>query len=172
MTSADDLPVIRAVDEDGQVKRLADDSADQAVNDIYLRNEFPPLGKVKAAAPGDTPVDRYNRALSAFGGALGALEHAFDGLTKVTGDDGQPLIETRGVEPRLSEPWRELLSRIDEEMIVWARAFKKAYGTKASPSAGRDDEAEDADPYAENGDETEDNWDRPEERMTKGEVTA
>jgi hypothetical protein len=170
---ADDKPVIRAVDEDGDVKQLADGSADQEINDIYLRNEFPPLGKVKAAKPGDTPVDRYNRALSAFGGALQALENAFDGLTKVSGDDGQPSIESRGVEPRLSEPWRELLGRIDDEMIVWARAFKKAHGTKASPSAGREanDEAKDADPYAEAEDEAENNWDRP-ETVAEGEVAA
>jgi hypothetical protein len=131
------------------------------------------LGKVKAATPGDTPVDRYNRALSAFGGALDALGHAFDGLAKVAGDDGQPFVETRGVEPRLSEPWRELLGRIDDEMIVWARAFKKAHGTKAGPSAGREenDEPDDADPYAENADETEGNWDRS-ERVTEGEVTT
>jgi hypothetical protein len=161
----DDLPAIRAVDEDGRVKRLADDSADQAINDIYLRNEFPPLGKVKAARPGDTPVDRYNRALGAFGGALQALDHAFDGLTKVTGDDGQPLIETRGVEPRLSEPWRDLLGRIDEEMVVWARAFKKAHGTRVSSSVEREeyDETAEADPYAEAGEEgAEDGWDRVE----------
>jgi hypothetical protein len=161
----DDLPVIRAVDEDGQVRRLADDSADQAVNDIYLRNEFPPLGKVKAARPGDTPVDRYNRALGTFGGALQALDHAFDGLTKVTGDDGQPLIETRGVEPRLSEPWRDLLGRIDEEMVVWARAFKKAHGARVSSSVEREehDETAEADPYAEAGEEAaEDGWDRAE----------
>jgi hypothetical protein len=171
---ADDLPVIRAVDDDGQVKRLADDSADQAVDDIYLRNEFPPLGKVKAARPGDTPVDRYNRALSAFGGALQTLEYAFDGLTKVAGDDGQPLIETRGVEPRLGEPWRALLGRIDEEMVVWVRAFRKAHGTKAGPAVERErseEEAEDADPYAETADKPEDNWNRP-ETVTEGEVAA
>ncbi len=157
---ADDVPAIRAVDENGQVKRLADGSAEQAVNDIYLRNEFPPLGKVKAAKPGDTPIDRYNRALVAFGGALQTLEHAFEGLTKVVGDDGQPLIETQGVEPRLAGPWRELIGRIDEEMVVWARAFRKAHGSKVSPSVERqvdDEEDEDADPYAEREDQ--DGWD-------------
>jgi hypothetical protein len=34
---ADDKPVIRAVDENGEVKQLADGSADQEINDIYLR---------------------------------------------------------------------------------------------------------------------------------------
>lgn len=170
---ADGMPAIRAVEEDGQVKRLDDGSADLAVNDIYLRNEFPPLGKVKATTPGDTPIDRYNRALGAFGGVLEALEHAFDGLAKVAGDDGQPLIETRGVEPRLSEPWREVLRRIDEEMVVWARAFRKAHGTKVTPSVEREEngEAEDADPYAATVEEAEDSWDRS-EAMAEGQVAA
>lgn len=170
---ANDVPAIRAVDEDGQVKRLTDGTADQEINDIYLRNEFPPLGKVKAAKPGDTPVDRYHRALGAFGNALQALEHAFDGLTKVTGDDGQALIETHGVEPRLSEPWRELIGRIDEEMVVWARTFRKAHGAKAKPSVEREEhvEPEDEDPYAESSEEAEDHWDRS-EASTEGEVAA
>jgi len=66
-----------------------------------------------------------------------------------------------------------LLGRIDEEMVVWARAFRKAHGTKVSPPAGREgnDEAEDTDPYAETTEETEDNWDRP-ETVAEGEVAA
>lgn len=155
---------IRAVDEDGEIKRLTDGSADQTVNDIYLRGEFPPPGKAKAARPGDTPTDRYNNALGAFGSALQALDHAFTGLTKVIGDDGQALVEVRGVEARLSDPWRELLSRIDEEMVVWARTCRKIYGAKAgaSPERGYGEATDETDPYAENGNEIEEDWDRGE----------
>jgi hypothetical protein len=110
--------VIRAVDEDGHVRRLADSSADQTVNDIYLRREFPPPGKAKAARPGDTPTDRYNHALSALETALQSVDHSFAALTKVVGDDGQSLVEMRGVEPRLTDAWRELLRRVDEEMVI------------------------------------------------------
>ena len=153
---------IRAVDEDGEVKRLGDSPGDQPVNDIYLRSEFPPPGKAKAARLGDTPTDRYNNALSALGSALQALDYAFAGLTKVVGDDGQPLIEARGVEPRLTDPWRELLSRIDEEMVIWARTFRKVYGAKSGLSVERQDteEPEDVDPYSQVEDETENDWDR------------
>jgi hypothetical protein len=160
---AADAP-IRAVDEDGSSKRLADGSADQTVNDIYLRTEFPPPGTAKAARPGDTPVDRYNNALSAFGAALQALDYAFSGLTKVVGDDGQPLVDARGVEARLTDPWRESLKSIDEEMVVWSRTFRKVYGTKAAPAPGPDygEEVDDADPYAGNGAEVEETWDHSE----------
>lgn len=148
----DNGPLLRAVDEQGQVKRLADGSADQVVSDIYLRNEFPPPGKAKAARAGDTPLDRYHNALNALGAALLEVDQAFNDLTGVEGDDGQPLVESQGVEPRLTDAWRELLGKLDEEMVVWARTFRKAYGTKpASPSNGDfdEDEPEDADPYAE-----------------------
>lgn len=106
-------------------------------------------------------TDRYNNALSALGTALDTLDHAFTGLTKVIGDDGQPLIEARGVEPRLTDPWRRLLARIDEEMVIWARTFRKAYGVKPPVSAEGEDaeEPEDADPYAQAED---DDWDRAE----------
>lgn len=155
---------IRAVDEDGKVKRLAAGTADQTVNDIYLRSEFPPQGKVKAASPGDTPTDHYNTALAGFDKALHDLDYAFVTLAKVVGDDGQPMVEIRGVEPRLTETWREVLSRIDEEMVVWARTFKTMYGSKTSLSLEREDndEADSADPYDSNGDEVEDEWDRHE----------
>jgi len=147
----DDGPLLRAVDEQGQVKRLADDSADQVVSDIYLRHEFPPPGKAKAARAGDTPMDRYHNALNMLGAALLEVDHAFAGLTAVEGDDGQPLVDSQGVEPRLTDSWRELVGRLDEEMVVWARTFRKAYGTKrALPITGEidDDEQEDVDPYA------------------------
>jgi hypothetical protein len=145
----DEGPRLRAVDEQGKVKRLADDSADQMVNDIYLRNEFPPPGKAKAARPGDTPNDRYHNALNKLGAALLDVDQAFEGLTSVVGDDGQPIVESQGVEPRLTDAWRESLGRLDEEMIVWARTFRKAYGTKTptTPNGSDEDEQEDVDPY-------------------------
>lgn len=152
----EDGPFLRAVDEKGQIKRLIDDSADQMVSDVYLRHEFPPPGKAKAPRPGDTPLDRYHNALSKLGSALTEVEQAFNGLIAVEGDDGQLIVETQGVEPRLTASWRELLSRLDAEMVVWGHTFRKAYGTKLSvPAAGNDDEdePEDVDPYADVGEE-------------------
>ena len=149
---------IRAVDESGLVKPLADDSGDQTISDIYLRNEFPPPGKAKkAASPGDTPLDRYVTAQNAFDGALGQLDQAYDALINVVGDDGKPMVEERGAEQQLIDRWREVLKRIDEEMIIWARTFRRAYGTDPIRNGTlEDDEAVDLDPYDEDEGESDD----------------
>jgi hypothetical protein len=151
---------IRAVDEEGEIRRLADGSADHTVSDIYLRNAFPPPGRTKAARPGDTPTDHYHNALDAMGSALHALDAAFTGLTRVVGDDGQPFVDFRGVEPRLTDPWRELLNRIDEEMVVWARTFRKKHGTNIGSGRVNVDDMQGVDPYADSGDGDGDDWDR------------
>ncbi|XOK15616.1 hypothetical protein ACI6PO_28115 (plasmid) [Agrobacterium tumefaciens] len=148
---------LRAVDENGEIKRLSDGSSDQTVSDVYLRNEFPPPGKAKAARPGDTPTDRYHNALAVLSRSIEGMDLAFTNLTKVLGDDSQPIVEVRGVEPRLTESWRKLLSRIDEEMVVWARTFRKTHGTKPAIVSDQDDE-EEIDPYAEIGDDADNDW--------------
>ena len=155
---------IKAVEENGKVKQWADGSGDQTVNDILLRTEFPPPGATKALRSGDTPSDRYDNALNAFGGALQALDQAFDALIKVVGDDGQKLVDARGVEPRLVEPWRDSLKRIDEGMLVWSFTYRRVFGTKSSPSPERNraEDVNEIDPYAENDTEVEDGWDRSE----------
>lgn len=87
------------------------------------------------------------------------------------GHDGRPLVEARGVDYHLVKPWRDLLDRIDEDMLVWGRTFRKVYGTDDGPSTRRHDgEVDDSDPYADNGDEA-DGWDRP-EIAAESEVTA
>lgn len=154
-----DRPV-RAVDEDGQVRHLAGGSEEQTVNDVYLRSEFPPHGKPKAAASGHTPSDRYDSRLAALSEAVDNIEQAFNALTQVVGDDGRSLVEARGVDPRLVKSWRDLLSEIDEELLVWGRTFRKVYGLAAASIEQDDDqeEVEEADPYADNGDELEEAW--------------
>ena len=141
---------LRAVDENGEVKRTLEGSSDQTLSDIYLRNEFPAHGKAKAARPGDTPTDRYNVALGALSKAFDDLERRFEDLSKVEGDDGQPIVDARGVELRLTEAWRDILRRVDEEAVIWARSFRKMFGTKSDSSLARsdDDSDEDHDPYA------------------------
>lgn len=142
----------RAVDEAGDVKRTADGSSDQTLSDIYLRSEFPPPGKAKPAKPGDTPTDRYDNAVEALSKAFLELDRCFSSLSKVTGEDGQPIVESRGVDLRLTDFWRETLRRIDEETVIWARSFRKMYGARPDTGDGlriEDEEAvEDFDPYA------------------------
>jgi hypothetical protein len=86
------------------------------------------------------------------------MERAFAVLVQVMGDDGQPIVEARGVEPRLTEARRDLVNRIDEEMVIWGRTYRRTYGTKAAlmPLVADDEEPEDTDPYAH---ADEDDWD-------------
>jgi len=82
------------------------------------------------------------------------LEEAFTEIGAVAGDDGRPLVEARGVDSRECLAWRDVLSKIDEELIIWARTFKRVFGTAQEPSAedfgGKDevDSGQDGDDYA------------------------
>jgi hypothetical protein len=132
--------LIRAMDSNGEIKRLADGSDDQKVDDVYLRIEFPPPGKVKITSSGPTATDRDDQALAAFSTAIGTLEHSFELLSKVA---GQPLVESLGVEKaRLTDPWRATLKRIEEELGFWGRQYTKTMKVHApqAPLAIGDEE--------------------------------
>jgi hypothetical protein len=45
------------------------------------------------------------------------IEETFTAIGSVAGDDGRPLVETRGVDSRECPAWRDVLSKIDEELI-------------------------------------------------------
>jgi hypothetical protein len=154
---------IRAVDEDGRVKKVSDGSGDRLVNDVYLRGEFPPPGRARAPRPGDSPIDVYHNRLNSFSEAVERLEASFTAITQVAGDDGRPVVDAQGADPRLCAGSREVLRKIDEELIVWGSTFKRVFGTsaEASPygfSDGEDPSAPE-DEYAESDGE----WDVPEE---------
>lgn len=153
---------IRAVDENGALRRLADQSGEQMVSDIYLRGEFPPAGKARAQRPGDTPTDRFRNRLAEFGNTLAQFRVAFDAVNAVLGDDGQPLVDAIGVDPKNCEAWREDLRAVDEDLIVWARTFRRKYGAASTrqPSAASvsedvewDQDENDVDPYQETTDD-------------------
>ena len=156
------------------MKKLEGGAGDQFVNDVYLRSEFPPPGKARAPRPGDTPTDVYHNRLNAFSQAVEGLELSFAAIRDVVGDDGRSLVEARGADPRSCLAWRDVLRKIDEELIVWGSTFKRMYGTTAEPSSsefadgeGPTDSSEHEDDYAESYDE----WDTPEE-SGKVEVTV
>lgn len=136
---------IRAVGENGEVRRLEDDSADQVLSDVWLRNEYPPAGKAKAARPGDSPTDRYDRAVEALGGAMQELSRCFVALAGVAAEDGQPLVDRRGVEVRLTDPWRETLRSVDEELLLWTRAYRKRHGQARPALLAAEDHGEEGD---------------------------
>jgi hypothetical protein len=126
----------------------------------HLRGEFPAPGKARAPRPGDTPDDRYRGRLSTLAGAVEAVEKAFADLTKVTGDDGRPLVDARGVDPRDCTAWRDVLRTVDEELVVWSRTFRRVYGADvplARDTADRydaDDMTDDAEEDVEEMEET------------------
>ena len=145
-----DGTAIRAVDEAGELKRLTDGTGHQTISDIYLRNEFPPPGKAKKASdPGDTPLDRYFSAQNVFDAALDKLVTAFEAILDVRGDDGLPLADSQGVEQQLADRWRGELKRMDEEILVWARTFRRAYSSAPNQNGTteQDDEPSIPDPY-------------------------
>ncbi|MEY9604086.1 hypothetical protein AB7M74_010696 [Bradyrhizobium japonicum] len=95
-----------------------------------------------------------------------SLEKAFVDVAAVVGDDGRPLVETRGADPRSCSAWREQLDKIDEELIVWSRTFKRVYGSSAVVS-GPTRDGDDAGSFEEADDDVEvrNGWDRPEDAM-------
>jgi hypothetical protein len=126
---AEDRP-IRAVEEDGTIK-VQGDAGEQVINDIYLRGEFPPAGKARARRPGDTPTDHYHNAVSTMATAMTALSEAFNILRNVAGDDGYPLVETKGVDQRACAAWRNILTEIDDDLVMWIATHRRANGVNA-----------------------------------------
>jgi hypothetical protein len=141
---------IRAVDEAGLPRQLTDGSAALTISDVLLRKVFPPPGRAKASRPGDTPSDRYDAAIEGLANAFHELDRGFEALTRVRGDDDQPIVDSRGVELRLTDAWRDLLRRVDEEVVVWARTYRKTYFVVPTPGEFTSDQVEDGeDPYSE-----------------------
>jgi hypothetical protein len=151
---------IRAVAEDGQIKLLSDKSGEQMVTDNFLRTEYPPAGKARAPRPGDTPTDHFNNRVSELAHAMEQLEAAFRAVAAVTGDDGRPLVDTSGVDRKVCNIWREQLSRIDEELVVWGRAFQRYYAASSQAASGHS-QAEEEDTHGTDADVYDDaeNWD-------------
>lgn len=144
---------IRALDENGEIKLLSDKSGEQMVTDNFLREEYPPAGKARAPRPGDTPTERLSNRISDLVRAMEQLEAAFRGVSDVAGDDGRPLVDASGVDRKLCTIWREQLGRIDEELVVWGRAFQRYYAASSQQTSshvqhGDEEAAEpDADVY-------------------------
>ncbi len=154
---------IRAVDEDGTIRKVSDGSTDQMVTDVYLREQFPAPGKVRARRSGDTPTEVFQNCLVDFSGAMEKLEESFDALGGVFGQDGVPVADSNGADPRACSEWRDTLSKIDDELNIWSRTFQRVYGTTRKPvideSLAVDDELDVDDDY----ESDEDHWDSSDE---------
>lgn len=135
---------IRAVDEDGKPLQT-EDGGDVYVNDVLLRTEYPAPGRTKSKRPGHTPDDLYQNAVHEMGEAMDGLRASFDVLLKVVGDDGQSVVDAKGVDFRLCDAWRSILGDVDEELAIWKRTFTKKNGAAASsPVVANDDEEDEA----------------------------
>ena len=126
---------IRVVNEDGSFRKLADGSGDQLVTDVFLRDEYPAPGKGRAKRTGDTPTELLHNRTVEFGEVMDNLHEAYNAIAKVLGDDGTPLVELVGAEPRSCEAWRKIIQDIDDELTIWGRTFRKRHGTPPEPPA-------------------------------------
>ena len=66
------------------------------------------------------------------------MQQAFAAIGDVISDDGRPLVDSRGVDYRICSEWRDALRKIDEELVVWGRTFKRTFGTESSPAPRED----------------------------------
>jgi hypothetical protein len=144
---ADGQP-IRVVDENGDVRKLADGSGDLPANDVYLRGQFPPPGRVTTPLVGDTPTDIYHYRLSEFSTQIDRLQQSFAAIGDVLGDDGRPIVETQGAEPATCGAWRQVLNKIDDELNIWSRLFRRKFGTTPEPTKEELDDLDSADEAA------------------------
>ena len=136
------------------------------VTDLYLRDEFPPKGSVRARRSGETPTDIFQNRLADLSNVVLQLKDSHRNLSEVRGDDGQSLSETDGLDPSLCDEWREVLRNLDDDLNAWARRFRQKYGTKAIGS--RVDDLADAPGTDDDADEEYDTptseWDDDEEK--------
>jgi hypothetical protein len=134
--------LIRAVDENGAIKKKADGSGDLIVNDPYLRQQFPAPGKARARSGGTMPTEQLKDRVADMGEALDKLEAAFKAIYSVNGNDGGPLVELDGVEAQFCTTSRQLLAKIGDELNFWGRTWRRRHGTPVVPAVPHSDEAD------------------------------
>jgi hypothetical protein len=129
---------IRAVDENGAVKQRPDGAGDLVVSDAYLRQQFPPPGKVRARSGGTMPTEQLKDRVADLSDAMDRLEEAFKAAAAVVGNDGNPLVEVDGVDVQFCTTRRRLLTRIGDELNFWGRTWRRRHGTPAAPVTAED----------------------------------
>jgi hypothetical protein len=120
---------IRAVEDDGTIKKRADGTGDLIVHDTYLRHEFPPPGKARASSGGSMPTEQLKERVFHLSEAMDKLEEAYKAVAAVVGNDGNPLVEVEGVNAELCKDRRDLLGRIGDELNYWSRIWRRRHGS-------------------------------------------
>lgn len=136
---------IRAVDAGGAVIATEDGSQDQHINDTYLRSEFPAAGAVKRPKSPQTAHEELEAALADLGGAVKDLVDAITAVKAVNGIDGMPLVDVEGVDRRHCDAWRDDLSAIEDDLVVWGRLSRRRGGAGPVAAVADDDLADDDD---------------------------
>jgi hypothetical protein len=106
------------------------------------------LASIRACAKNDErlqPLDgksssrpRVGADVTSLSKAIDEMQQAFAAISDVIADDGRPLVDSRGVDYRICSEWRDGLRKIDEELVIWGRTFKRAFGTESSPAPRED----------------------------------
>lgn len=115
---------IRAIDETGSF--LVSDSNHQQVRvtDRYLRNAYAAPGKVNAPGSVVTATERLQQALSEFATVISSLERAKLAIEKVDAGDGNPLVESAGIQTVHVDEWRKVLRDLDDSLHLWGTSYR------------------------------------------------
>jgi len=125
--------LIRAVDENGAVKKKADGN-EMIINDAYLRQQFPPPGKTRGRSGGTMPTEQLKDRVADLSDALDKLDEVFKSVATVIGNDGGPLVEVDGVDAQFCTARRQVLTRISDELSFWARTWRRRHGAPVTPA--------------------------------------
>ena len=136
---------IRAVDATGAVITTDDGSQDQYINDTHLRSEFPPAGAVKRPKSPQTSHEELEAALADLGGTVNDLVDAIAAVKAVKGVDGMPLVDVEGVDRRHCDAWRDELSAVEDDLVVWGRLSRRRAGVSTVATVAEDNLASDED---------------------------
>lgn len=146
---------IRAVDDDGSILLTEDGDSEQVISDDSLRRTFPVPGRRVAPPSQDTAHEKLEAALSEFGAGMDALNQAVARIERVEGLDGQPLIESEGIDPLDAAEWTRELVAVFQKLPVWAANHTARHPMSAPAQVDEDHQDDEQD---DDGDEDQDGF--------------
>ncbi|TCB93506.1 hypothetical protein E0H26_22350 [Micromonospora zingiberis] len=129
---------LRAVNEDGSIRRTEDRAQDQILNDVYLRSTFPKPGSPQRPTSTDTPDDALRDAAARLGAAVRAVEDAMAAIRAVKALDGTDHVETVGADRNHVKEWKNVLDDATSDLEFWGRIWERR-NRGARATARRDD---------------------------------
>ncbi|MBQ1062158.1 hypothetical protein [Micromonospora sp. C41] len=129
---------LRAVNEDGSIRRTEDRAQDQTLNDVYLRSTFPKPGSPQRPTSTDTPDDALRDAAAQLGAAVRAVEDAMAAIRSVKALDGNDHVETVGVDRNHVREWKNVLDAATSDLEFWGRIWERRNRGARSAARGGD----------------------------------